>query len=173
MRWHLLVLLSVAAGGASGCDATPATPFSPSPALASGPADARPVDSWRLTKTLTSVAGPLLCFDGRGRLGAQVARRLDVDRRGDTITLAYDVRDTSADHLELVGTLRDDRFEAATSRVGSRRCGASRVDYHFESYVSGTIAADGQSMIASERWTYRLSPDEHVVLWFAWEAQRQ
>lgn len=167
-RVILAAVLSAVCGG--GCGSGPTTPFSPSVGAAG---DSRgPAGSWRLTTTLTSVAGPPVCFDGRESVGAKSDWMLDVGRDGDRITLLYDVRNPPRDHLELVGTMQEDRFEASTSWTASQLCADTTVDYQFESFVSGALSEDGRTLTASERWTFRLGPDETVVLWFAWEAQR-
>ena len=173
MRRLILVSALAANCVSAGCDSRAATPFSPSSVPSSAAAVAPPAGRyWLLTTTLTSVAGASVCFDRRGSLGARSDALLDVRRDGESITLLYDVRNYPTDHLELVGTVDGDRFEATTSRPGYQPCGGARVDYEFESYVTGQISEDGRSITASERWTYRLASDQSVVLWFAWEAQR-
>jgi hypothetical protein len=174
MRRIILASVLAAAPWLAGCDSGPATPVGPSP-YRTGKASALPVPSgyWQLTTTLTSVAGPPVCFDGRGALGRTSNAVLDVRRDGEAITLLYDVGNYPTDHLELVGTVTGDRFEAMTSWPGFQPCGGARVDYEFESYVSGQISDDGAVILASERWTYRLDSDLEVVLWFSWEARRQ
>jgi hypothetical protein len=171
MRPVILASL-LAAACAVGCGSETATPFSPSTLAASGFARGTSAGSWVLSTTLTSVAGPLVCFDQRGGIGARSDRLLGVGRDGDTITLLYEVPDQPHARVVLVGTIRDGRFEATASWVGYQPCHDARVDYTFESYVTGTLSEDGRSMTASERWTYRLSPGDAVVLWFAWEAER-
>lgn len=158
---------------AAGCDAGPETPFSPSLLGPSGLVRSDPASPlWWLRTTLTSVAGPSTCFDSRAAVGRSMDAVLDVRREGEAITLLYDLRNSPLDHLELVGTVDGNRFEATTSTPGYQRCGGQRVDYEFESYVTGQISEDGRSIVASERWTYRLDEAQAVILWFAWEAQR-
>lgn len=169
---RLILAILLGAGSATGCGVSPETPLSPSPGAAAALAAAPPTGTWRLTTTLTSVAGPPVCFDRRDAVGNRLDRRLDVAADGGIITLLYAARSLAVDHVELLGTLRDDQFEAATSWIGAQRCEDADVAYHFESHVFGTISEDGRSMTASERWTYQLGPDQRVVLWFAWEAER-
>jgi hypothetical protein len=157
----------------AGCDSAPATPFSPSlvgPAGLSGAAPASPL--WRLKTTLTSVAGPPTCFDFRGAVGRSIDAVLDVRLEGEAITLTYDLGSYPNHHFELVGELHGDRFEASTSWHGHQPCGGRRVDYEFESQVTGQLSDDGRSIVASERWTYRFDQEGDIVLWFAWEAER-
>ena len=174
MRRVILASLLAAAWGAAGCNSQPTTPFGPSSLVPSGSGRATPATGgyWLLTATLTSVAGPPVCFLGRVAVGTRLDRLLDVQLNGEGITLLYDVRDYPIDQLELVGAVHGDRFEAATSWLGYQPCGGVRVDYEFDSYVTGALAEDGRTILASERWTYRLNSGEVVVLWFAWEAER-
>jgi hypothetical protein len=172
MRRVIAASVLMALWGTTGCDSAPATPFSPTllgPAGLNGDASASPL--WWLRTTLTSVAGPPTCFDFRGAVGRSIDAVLAVRRDGEAITLTYDVRNYPTDHLELVGRVHDDRFEASASWHGYQPCGGQRVDYEFGSYVTGQISEDGRSIVASERWTYRLAPAQEVVLWFAWEAE--
>jgi hypothetical protein len=173
MRRVIAASVLAALWGTTGCDSAPATPFSPSllsPAGLNGAAPASPL--WWLRTTLTSEAGPPTCFDFRGAVGRSIDALLDVRRDGEAITLTYDVRSHPADRLELVGNVQGDRFEASTSSHGYQPCGGERVDYEFESYVTGQISEDGRSIVASARWTYRLDQAREIVLWFAWEAER-
>jgi hypothetical protein len=174
MRRITVAFVLAATSWLAGCDSGPSTPVSPS-AYLTGVASTTPVPSgfWQLTTTLTSVAGPRICFDGRSALGRVTDAVLDVRRDGEAITLVYDLRNYPTDHLELVGTVTGDRFEATTTWPGYQPCGGARVDYEFESYVTGRISDDGSAIVASERWTYRLGADLEVVLWFSWEAQRR
>lgn len=173
MRRITVASVLAAATWLGGCDSGTSTPVGPS--YWNGTASPTPVPSgyWRLTTTLTSVAGPPICFDGRGAVGRTSNAVLDVRRDGEAITLLYDLRNYPTDHLELVGTVAGDRFEATTSWHGYQPCAGARVDYEFESYVTGQISDDGSTIVASERWTYRLDADTEVVLWFSWAAQRQ
>ena len=170
MRRMTLASVLAAASWVGGCDSGPSTPVSPSSYLS--PTTPVPSGYWQLTTTLTSVAGPPICFDGRAAIGRAMNAVLDVQRDGEAIALSYDVRNNPIHQLELVGTVTGDRFEATTSWHGYQPCGGARVDYEFESYVTGQISDDGSTIVASERWTYSLDDDGEVVLWFTWEAQR-
>ncbi len=164
-----LLLLSTA------CRADSVLPTAPTAASAdssSTPVPPSPGHAyWLLTSTLTDVTGRHVCSHWPFEIGRSVTWLLDVRRSGNAVTLVYDVRNIPTDHLELVGTLSGDRFEATGAYAGYQPCGGSRLDYDFESRVAGQFSSDGTRISARETWSYRVASGEAFVFHFDWSAQ--
>jgi hypothetical protein len=159
----VLLVLSIACADAALPTAPTATSSTPTPS----PSNAY----WTLTTTLTDVTGRHVCPHWPFEIGKSVGWLLDVKRSGNAVTLVYDVRNIPTDHLELVGTLSGNNFEASSAYPGYQPCGGVRFDYDFESRVAGQFSADGNRITARETWSYRAASGDAFVFHFDWSAR--
>ncbi len=176
MRTVLLTSLLLALS-ASGCDrprlTSPLLPTSSTPIPQTAlPTPVRPIPRgyWVLTATLTDVTGRHVCPHWAPEIGHSAEYALDVRRSDSVVTLVYDVRDR-IDYLELAGTVSGESFEARTTHAGFLPCGGSRLDYEFESLVSGRFSSDGAQITARETWSYRVPSGDAFVYYFDWIAR--
>jgi hypothetical protein len=150
----------------AGCGA--GSPVAPVPAASTPSVPvASPAPLWGLRTTVTSVTGPS-CFSAL-QVGRSVDWVLDVRRSGTEVRLLYDVRNFPTDHIELVGVQDGDAFTASTSFRGAQPCTGT---YVFDSRVAGQFSADGNTITATETWTYRLDSGDAIVVAFDWSATR-
>jgi hypothetical protein len=166
----LLTLSLVLSVVSYGCDNSRSTPLAPTPPPAPG-LSIPPSPYWNLTTTLVDVTGRSVCPHWPLEIGRSAEWLLDVRRTNNALTLVYDVRNIPTDHLELVGRLNGDAFEASMAYPGYQPCGGSQLVYDFESRVSGQFSADGTRISARETWSYRVASGDALVMSFDWNAR--
>ena len=169
---QLVLLWGVFAYGCeSGRPPLAPTPIGPTAAASPTPFPPPANPYWLLTTTLTQTTGQHVCPHWQPVVGRSVDWLMEVRRSGNTLTLVYDVRNVPTDHLELVGTINNDAFEAGASYTGYMPCGGPRLDYLFESRVAGRFSSDGTRISARETWSYRVASGDAFVYYFDWSAR--
>jgi hypothetical protein len=165
----IAALLLTACGNESSSPTQPSSPPAPTPSTDR--------TTWSVTQRFASVTGPDNCWvrEQRQRWTGAVFPNLPmtVVRSGATITL-----EGSFFQVNYAGTLSGRAFTANGNTPlegGGTPCqdGTSFVQMPGTSTLTGSFAADDQSLTASEVNAYRLTSGEAVTYTWEWQATRQ
>jgi hypothetical protein len=137
-------------------------------------------ERWNLTTTITSITGSRGdCFSPVywGTIGTPFDHYmfpLTITRSAESISLV--VPDGWSDPYGYVGIVVGEDFTAGGGYAYSYTCSGSpptRSDVVWEGHVSGRFAADGNTLTATEVWSYEFPTGEKVTVSIEWTATRQ
>lgn len=164
------LVLALAAPGLAGCDSHSSSLLTaPTPAVLPTPLPVAsvPQELWSVTGTYAGHTGPAACippFDGNA-VQTPINGVIVILRSGESLTVV-------TEHDRYVGAVVADEYYATDSDAGIWQCGAARLSFRTEGYVSGRFSADGRSLTGEEGVVFRLESGETITRRWNWSGTR-
>jgi hypothetical protein len=172
MRKAAGILVVVLASTLGGCDSSsaklPTVPSVAVPPTTTPPLPSVPPELWSVTVTYAGHTGPAAClppFDGNV-VQTPITGVIGMFRSGTSLTVV-------TEHDQYKGAVVADGYSATDSDGGTWQCGAARLTFRSEGFVSGRFSTDGRSLTGEEGVVFRLESGETITRRWDWKGTRK